>query len=92
MHTWAAHVLAALASLAALDGQLERATRILGAAETGVKAAMFSGYPVNAATFDSDVASLRAQLGEVAFAEAWAQGKMMSRDQAIACALQPSDI
>jgi predicted ATPase/DNA-binding XRE family transcriptional regulator len=92
MHAWAAHVLGALASLAALDGQLERAARILGAAESGVKVVMFDGYPITAATFDSEVVSLRAQLGEAAFAEAWAEGQAMTRDQAIAYALQQSDI
>ncbi len=90
-HTVVAHILAGLGSLAAVDGQLERAARVFGAAETGVKMTTLLRY-ATPATFDSDVASLRAQLGDVAFAKAWAEGKGMTRDQAIAYALQPSDI
>jgi tetratricopeptide (TPR) repeat protein len=83
----AAWCLEGLASLAAAQGQLERATRLLGAAE---KLREANGIAIPAADRTSqaqDVARLRAASGEQAFASAWAEGQALSLEQAIAYAL-----
>jgi predicted ATPase/DNA-binding CsgD family transcriptional regulator len=81
-------ILGGLGSLAMARGKLEQAARLLGAAEIGLKENLGrSLFPI-LVTFDSDVASLRAQLGEDGFASAWAAGQTMTTDQAVAYALQ----
>jgi hypothetical protein len=66
-------------------GRKRSMTRLLGAAVT-----LFDGYlmdPPEQAEFDRDHATARAQLGEDAFTAAWAAGRAMSLEQAIAEAL-----
>ena len=43
--------------------------------------------PADRADHDRDVAAVRAALGEAAFAAAWAEGRAMTMEQAIAEAL-----
>ena len=76
-----------LARLAGTQQQWERAATLLGAAEavcTGLGATL----PVaNAAEYASTVSGACSALGEKAFAAAWAEGRAMSLDDAVAFAL-----
>jgi ATP/maltotriose-dependent transcriptional regulator MalT len=63
----------------------EQAAKLLAAAEEGIPG--FFGF-FSRQEFDHIVASVRAQFGEAAFAAAWAEGKAMTREQAIAYARQ----
>jgi hypothetical protein len=73
--------------LAAAEGQLGRAVRLLAAGSVA------TGHPGSLAAPDARVegedalARARAALGEAAFQAAWAEGQAMSLEQAIACAL-----
>jgi non-specific serine/threonine protein kinase len=80
--------LAGLGSVAALDEEPQRAARLWGAVEarreiTGKRAA-----PTARAIYERAMAVARAQLDEDAFAAAWAAGRAMSLEQAIAYALE----
>ena len=77
-------LLPGLGSLAAVYGSLERAARLLAAAESNIPG-YFGLFP--RATFDREVTSIRARLGETAFATAWDEGKAMTPEQAVAYAL-----
>jgi predicted ATPase/DNA-binding CsgD family transcriptional regulator len=80
-------ILGGLGNLAMAQGQMERAAILLGAAEIGLKEnAGHSLFPTHI-TIDRDVASLRDELGEAAFAEAFAAGQAMTKEQAVAYAL-----
>lgn len=76
------------AYLAAAEGQMERAARLLGAAEAAREEL---GYPLPiSARVDHDpaMAALRASLDEATLARLWAEGRAMSMEQAIAYALR----
>jgi predicted ATPase/Tfp pilus assembly protein PilF len=80
-------VLAGLGGLAGARGQPERATRLLGAS-----AALFEHLDVHLERvdqfeFDRYVAAVRAQLDEAIFAAAWAAGRALTLEQAVAEAL-----
>jgi predicted ATPase/DNA-binding XRE family transcriptional regulator len=77
--------LATSARIASAQGHFERAGRLLGATNSLMLA--FKHNTAEIPNFDRDVAVLRGQLGETAFAEAWAVGNAMTQKQAIACAL-----
>ena len=81
-------ILAGLGSLAKVAGKLERAARLFAAGESTIKEYFPNPHLANRAAFDSDVASVRAQLGESAFLAAWADGAQMTLDQAVAYALE----
>jgi hypothetical protein len=79
--------LEAFAALTVAQGQGERAARLYGVAETLRTA---KGTPLPSCDLDEyngDVALVRAALGEEAFAAAWAEGRAMSPQQAVAYAL-----
>ena len=80
--------LAALASIAALQLQAERAARICGAVEARFEAMGAVMYPADRIDYDADVATARAFLTSKKFATAWAAGRAMSWEAAIKCALQ----
>lgn len=89
-----AHILQASACLAASQAQTERAALLFGAADAGFRAADILFDLLNAlrdpnlrAEHGHLVAETRIQLGEVAFATAWAKGQAMTREQAVAYAL-----
>jgi predicted ATPase len=68
-------------------GQGERAARLFGAAE-GLRARIGAlEHPTERQLHAASVASVRAQLDQEIFAAAWAEGRAMSLDQAIAEAL-----
>jgi tetratricopeptide (TPR) repeat protein len=77
-----------LASTAAAAGQLERAARLWGADEALREAAALLIWPDVQPIYDSDVAAARAQCDEATFAAAWADGRAMPLEQAIAYALE----
>ena len=70
-----AECLEGLAGVAVAQRQLERAARLLGAAETLRQATGAPLSPGERARYDRDMSAVRAGLGEAAFAAAWATGK-----------------
>jgi tetratricopeptide (TPR) repeat protein len=87
--TWGmAACLEGLAEVAGAQGHPQRAAQLFGAAER-----LRDGTPMPPADRperDRSVAAVRAALGEVAFAAAWAAGRAMSLDQAVVHALEES--
>jgi hypothetical protein len=61
---------------------LIKAARLLGAAEFFQIASGVCAEPAERAEHDHLVASIRNQLGEAAFATAWAEGRAHSKEQA----------
>jgi hypothetical protein len=82
--TW---VLEGFAGLAALEDEPERAARLYGVAEAMLESAGTRLDLIDRLGYDQYVATTREQLGEVAFAQAWAEGRAMTLEQAIECAL-----
>jgi predicted ATPase/class 3 adenylate cyclase len=77
-----------LAAVAVAQAQPARAARLFGAAE-GLRDATGSALPASErAEHDRCVPAVRTALGEAAFAAAWAEGRAMSLEQSIDCALQ----
>ena len=73
--------------MAAGQRQPERAARLFGAAE-GLREVMGAPLPpADRAGRDRSVAAVRSALGEEAFAAAWAEGRAMSLEAAVAFAL-----
>jgi tetratricopeptide (TPR) repeat protein len=81
------YCLEGLAAIAGAQQHPERAARLFGAAETLRKAVGMPISPVNRAAYDRDVVTARAQLDDAAFAAAWAAGRVLTLEQAIAEAL-----
>jgi hypothetical protein len=85
-----------LARVAAAREQKERAARLFGAAEALREAAgapFPSGaragtQPAERAAVEQHVATVRTALGSEAFAAAWAAGRAMTLDEAVAYALE----
>ena len=77
----------ALAGVAAAQGQAERAARLLGAAEALVEPARLRADPVVRIEYDRNLAAARVGPDEAGFAAAWAAGRALPREQAIAYAL-----
>lgn len=89
IHPYLSWVVAGLVSVAISLGQPERAARLLGAANRiGLDAKRNSPDVNNFGSGVAAVAAVRDQLGETAFAEAWAAGNVMTPAQIIAYALQ----
>lgn len=84
--TWGC--LSNLAAVAGEQGQPERAARLFGAAEALREALSAPVSPDDRAEYDSKVAAVRAKLDEATFAQAWAQGRAMTLEQAISYALE----
>jgi tetratricopeptide (TPR) repeat protein len=82
--------LAGLGSAAGLDEEPERAARLWGAAERLREALGCRPAPAARATYERALAAARAELGEEAFAAAWAAGGALTLEQAIDEALAPS--
>jgi hypothetical protein len=75
------------AYLALALGTMGRAARLRGAAETRREASSVPLSPTEQATDEIDIATIRAALGEAAFEAAWAEGRAMTLEQAVAYAL-----
>jgi tetratricopeptide (TPR) repeat protein len=76
-----------LAGVAGAQGQPERAARLLGIADALRDSADMLLQPAYRAAYERDVAAARAQLDEATFAAAWAAGRALTLEQAIALAL-----
>jgi predicted ATPase/class 3 adenylate cyclase/DNA-binding CsgD family transcriptional regulator len=79
-----AFYLEGLAEVVAVQGDPTWAARLWGAAEALRDAMGAPIPPVYRAEYDHSVAAARAQLGERAFAAAWAEGRTMTLEQALA--------
>jgi DNA-binding CsgD family transcriptional regulator len=73
-----------LAGVVAAQGEPAWAARLYGAAEALRDANSIPIVPVYLAEYERSVAATRAQLGEQAFAAAWAEGRTMTPEQALA--------
>jgi hypothetical protein len=80
------------AELAAAEQQWARMTRLLGAARALREAAGKPLLPGNRAHSETSLRDARSALAKEAFAAAWAEGRAMSLEQAIAAALELPDI
>ncbi len=79
--------LAGLAQVQTSTGQPKRAARVLGAADALLET---SGARLNwhdRLYYDSSIKTVRDQLDQITFAAAWAEGRVMQTEQAIAYAL-----
>lgn len=76
-----------LAATAAVAGQSERTARLAGAAMTIRETIAVPLSPSNREDLEPKLATARAALGEVAWAEAYAAGRALTMEQAIAEAL-----
>ncbi len=72
-----------LANVIAFQGDSARAARLWGMAEALRKARRTPLPPVYQADYDRSVTTARVQLGEKAFATAWAQGRTMTPQHAL---------
>jgi predicted ATPase/class 3 adenylate cyclase len=87
--TGSARLLEGFASLAATQGQAERAARLLGAAEAGRRVIDFERrLPLARGWYGRELTSVRAALDEATLEAAWAAGRAMTLEQAIAYALE----
>jgi tetratricopeptide (TPR) repeat protein len=85
-----AYCLAGLAAVAGARGGAERAARLFGAAEgvlETVGGPVYSFYQPDRSHHERLIAAARAALGEPAFAAAWAAGRALTVEGAVAYAL-----
>ncbi len=87
-----AECLVGLAALATATKQAERAARLFGAAEALREAIKTPTPRSERAAYDQSVATLRALLGEEAFAAARAQGRSMPLEEAMAEAIKDGGV
>jgi predicted ATPase len=80
--------LSGFAGVAALVRQDERAARLFGAAEAVSESLDISMNPLSHQAFDPLVAAVRERLGGPAFDAACAEGRAMTLEQALECALR----
>jgi tetratricopeptide (TPR) repeat protein len=83
-----AKVLEGFAGLAAAEGKLRRSARLWGGADALHEALSLPMPPVDHITNDPYIEAVRTALGEGAFAAAWAEGRAMTFQEAIAYALE----
>jgi tetratricopeptide (TPR) repeat protein len=83
-----AFCLPGLAGTVAGMGQLERAARLLGQAETLRDAIVAVGSAADSTEYDRALAEIRARIDETAYASALADGRAMSLNEAVAYASQ----
>jgi tetratricopeptide (TPR) repeat protein len=87
----AATCLVGLAGASGARGQAQRAARLFGAAEALREQIATPLSFVARLAYDGDVAIVRAQLDDATLATAWAEGRALSLEQAIAEALHDGD-
>ncbi len=83
-----AFTLEGLAALAAAQGHAVHAARLFGAAEAHRELITSPMATCDRILYDRNVAIARTQLDETGFAAAWAEGRAMTLEQAIAYALE----
>jgi tetratricopeptide (TPR) repeat protein len=87
-----AECLAGLAGIAGAQGRAEWAARLFGAAEARLEAISARLESVDRAEYERYVNIVRAELDNATFEAAWAEGRAMTLEQAVAYTLeQPSD-
>ena len=82
-HPYLVMLLASLAGVACASKQFVRAARLLSAAK-----ACDTDWVRESADFNSALNTTRAELGDIAFGEAWETGSIMTREATITYALQ----
>jgi predicted ATPase/DNA-binding SARP family transcriptional activator len=80
--------LEALGKVVGALGQPERAARLMGAAAAVRDAIGAPHWPVDRAEYECCLAAVRSTLDEAAFAAAWAAGRALTLEQAVADALE----
>jgi non-specific serine/threonine protein kinase len=78
------------AALGVAQGQANRSVTLFGAAEVLRAAIQVVLFPVERAEVDKNIAAARAQLSEDEFNKAWAEGKVMTMEEAVKFALEES--
>ncbi len=86
-----AMVMQILAGSLGASGKTERAARLLGAAEITLERLGAIRDPEDQPELDRNIAAVRTQLESAVFEAAWASGRGMSLEQAVALALELSD-
>lgn len=86
-----AECLKELGKLAGAQANVARAGQLLGAAEALREALGAWLLPDECSGYDQTIAALHARFGHAAFKAAWAQGRAMTTEQAIALALKDKD-
>jgi non-specific serine/threonine protein kinase len=81
-----AFCLTALAGVIQATGDVRRAVRLFGAAESLLQSLDAVLDPGGSLAYDSDLTTARTRLGESAFEEALAEGRAMTFEQAVAYA------
>lgn len=76
-----------LAGIMAVEGQPERAARLLGATEAILEANKHTIEPTDQADYDRSINDARALLDEETFKAAWTEGRAMTLDEMVALAL-----
>jgi len=77
-----------LAGIAVAQGQPQRGVRLLGTAEA-LREVLGTPVPlVERVDYERDANAARNHLGQAAFAGAWAEGRAMTPEQAVVCALE----
>ena len=84
---WTVHVFEAMASLAVAEGLADKAAQLFGVAEAIREALRFPLFPFQQAEHEKGVAVARASIGAEAFSAAWARGRSLPLDQAVALAV-----
>jgi hypothetical protein len=82
-----AHELECFAFIAKAQEQDEHAARLFGAAEALRETINISMTAFERMEYDREISDLRANMDEAIFAKAWAEGRDMTMEQAIAFAL-----
>jgi predicted ATPase/class 3 adenylate cyclase/predicted negative regulator of RcsB-dependent stress response len=80
--------ISALGGLAAVEGNILLATKLLGAVETLLESTRLPLFSPNQEMYDQSVALVRAGLDKPAFEAAWAEGRALTLVQAAALALE----
>jgi DNA-binding NarL/FixJ family response regulator len=76
--------------VAASEGQIASAARLWGAAEALLEGIEATAYPhaPDRSVYEGRVSAARSQLDEAAWAQAWAEGRVMTPEQAVEYALE----
>ncbi len=82
-----AYSLDGVGMVAASQAPMRQAPRLFGAAEAIRQSNCIPLWPTDRRHYDCYVAAARASLGEEEFARSWAEGRALTLDEAIACAL-----
>ena len=87
MEHLSAWFLAAMAGAIGAKGKPKLAARLLAASEVQLEAMGASTQPADKFEIDHFKEAIREQLGETEFNKAWSEGRAMSLEEAVACAL-----